>query len=73
MISKEKNKTLDVNGIIQQTLLFLKQGQVDNAIAYCQKYINNHPKQIEFKIILSHAYQQKFLFDEMLGENVFQG
>ncbi len=66
MISKEKNTPLNVNGIIRQAMQFLKQRQVDNAIAFCQQHINKHPNYVEFKIILSHAYQQKGLFDEML-------
>ncbi len=66
MISKEKIQSLDINGIIRQTLQLLKAGQTDNAIAFCQQNINNKPHNIELKIVLSHAYQQKGLFDEML-------
>ena len=67
MISNEKKPTLDINGIIRQILQLLKQGQVDDAIAFCQIHINKYPNQIEFKIVLSHAYQQKGLLDEMLA------
>ncbi len=67
MISKDKNENLDINGIIRQVLQLLKQGQVDNAIALCQQNINQFPDEVDFKIVLSHAYQQKGWFDEMLS------
>jgi tetratricopeptide (TPR) repeat protein len=66
MISEEKVNTLDINGIIRQIVQLLKAGQVDNAIAFCQQNINQRPHNSDLKIVLSHAYQQKGLFDEML-------
>ena len=67
MSSKGENTVPDVSGVIQQILQLLKLGRVDDAIAFCQQNINNYPQQLEFKIVLSHAYQQKGLFDEMLA------
>lgn len=57
----------DGNGVIQQALQLLKLKRVDDAIAFCQKKINNCPQQLELKIVLSHAYQQKGLFDKMFN------
>lgn len=67
MSSKGENTVPDVNGVIQQILQLLKLGRVDDAIAFCQQNINNYPQQLELKIVLSHAYQKKGLFDEMLA------
>ncbi len=67
MSSKEDRAIPGGNGVIQQILQLLKLGRVDDAIAFCQQNINKFPNRLEFKIVLSHAYQQKGLFDEMLA------
>lgn len=63
MISKEPS---DINGIVQQAISYLKKGQSDNAIIFCQQQMKTFTKHPEINIILSQAHQQKGAFDAML-------